>query len=250
MARLLTVFKTVIFFGVAAVVSIPFILLAPLALIPGRWGWPIVVGYLWMLLFLLKWICGLTYEIRGLENIPKTPCLIASRHESTWENLFFQILLDNPAIFVKKEIFSYPVAGIVARKNQHILTDRSGNIAAIRASFDKALNLSRQGRNILIYPSGTRRNEQRYSVKTGVVALYNNLGCACVPVVLNSGEFWPLQSWMKYPGKIIVQILPAIPPGLNKEEFLRRITYELSKPVVESSADSMIQNTGRGAESA
>jgi 1-acyl-sn-glycerol-3-phosphate acyltransferase len=76
------------------------------------------------------------------------------------------------------------------------------------------------GREIVIFPEGTRRApgaEPDY--KPGAVALYEGLGLACVPIALNSGLYWPRRKLMRYPGTIVVEILDPIPAGLSRKEF-------------------------------
>jgi len=221
--------RTLGFFLAASLGSVPFLAALPFFLLPTRLGWPIVVLYLKMLLFLLRHICKLDFELRGRENLPPSPCLIAPQHQSTWENLFFQIVFDNPAMFVKKEIFSYPIAGLIATKNRHIMTDRTGTLASLKRSFDAARAHVRDGRDILIYPGGTRRPpRQPQEIRPGVGALYRVLGCPCVPVRLNTGYFWPRGSWTKYPGLIVIDIQPPIQPGLSRAAFRARLTETLN----------------------
>jgi 1-acyl-sn-glycerol-3-phosphate acyltransferase len=81
-----------------------------------------------------------------------------------------------------------------------------------------------QGREIIIFPEGTRRAPGAPpDYKTGVVLLYEALGIPCVPVALNSGVFWPRRSFVRRPGTVVVEFLDPIPPGLPKAEFLERL---------------------------
>jgi 1-acyl-sn-glycerol-3-phosphate acyltransferase len=102
-----------------------------------------------------------------------------------------------------------------------IPVDRDKGPAALRRMLREARKRIEAGREIIIFPEGTRRAPgSPPSYKTGVVLLYEALGVPCVPVALNSGLFWPRRSFTRHPGTIVVEILEPIPPGLPKKEFL------------------------------
>lgn len=222
--------RSFLFLLSAAAVSGVFSILFPLYFVlPRHVSWFLITAYLRILLFLLKWICGLDYEVHGRENIPKTPCLFASQHQSLWENLFFQLLFDNPAFFVKKEIFGFPLVGSIARGNGHICTDRSGDIEMVRQAFRQAIATARSGRSIFIYPSGTRYREGDEPLKTGVAQLYAKLGFPCVPILLDTGRYWP-NGWAPMRGGTIqIRVLPPIPPGLDRNDFRSTLAESLEE---------------------
>jgi 1-acyl-sn-glycerol-3-phosphate acyltransferase len=86
----------------------------------------------------------------------------------------------------------------------------------------------RGGRQLIIFPEGTRRPpgaEPRY--KFGVAQLYAEIGVPCVPVALNSGLFWPRRAFRRLPGTIVVEFLDPIPPGLDKSAFFERLQHEI-----------------------
>src|SRR5882672_5380923 len=86
----------------------------------------------------------------------------------------------------------------------------------------------RSGRQLIIFPEGTRRAPgaaPRY--KFGVAHLYAEIGVPCVPVALNSGLFWPRRAFIRRPGTIVVEILDPIPPGLDKTVFFARLQSDI-----------------------
>jgi len=86
------------------------------------------------------------------------------------------------------------------------------------------LDALKDGHSLIIFPEGTRRPPGAPpDYKTGIILLYDALGVPCLPVALNSGLFWPRRSVIRRPGTIVVEILPPIPPGLPRDEFLRRL---------------------------
>jgi 1-acyl-sn-glycerol-3-phosphate acyltransferase len=213
------VVRSILFHVAAFAVAVPLLPLAPLLVFDRRVWWPIIDAYLRVLGWLLKVICGVDHRIDGLERLPKAPYLLASRHESAWEVLFFPLFFDDPVAFAKREIFSYPLGGRIARRGGHISIDRSGDLAGIRAAFQGARDTVAAGRSVLIFPSGTRHVEGRDRIQAGVGALYDLLGVPCVPVVLDSGRCWPPDSWLKYPGTIHVRVGEPIAPGIDRAVF-------------------------------
>jgi 1-acyl-sn-glycerol-3-phosphate acyltransferase len=228
--RSLLLLRNGIFYLASLMLSGVFVLATSLIVFPLWVGLPVMRAYLRGMLFLLKRICGLTFEVRGAEKMPEGPVLIASAHQSTWENLFFQIIFDNPAILIKEEILRYPLVGAIAKKNGHIPAHRSGDIEAIRRSFEDAKRQAASGRCILVFPSGTRSGvDKAPPMRRGVAALYEQLRLPCVPVVHNSGLYWRNKSWLRCPGTIVVEILDPIPVGLDKKTFLDTLSGQLAE---------------------
>lgn len=173
---------------------------------------------------LLEIICNIGCEFRGLHNIPKGAALIASKHQSMWETFALITVLKDPAYILKRELLWIPFFGWCAAKAQMIPVDRGRGSQALAAMTERAREETAKGREIIIFPEGTRRApgaEPKY--KFGVAYLYSELGVPCVPVALNSGLFWPRRSFRRFPGVVRVEFLPAIPPGLDRQVFQDRL---------------------------
>ena len=126
---------------------------------------------------------------------------------------------------MKRELFWIPFHGWFSKKFEMIPVDRDKGPAALRRMLREAKGRIADGREIIIFPEGTRRAPGAPpDYKTGVILLYDALGVPCVPVALNSGLFWPRRSLTRRPGTIVVEFLDPIPPGLPKAEFLKRLT--------------------------
>lgn len=223
------VVRSTLFHAAAAAAVLAFVPTVPLFFVSDRRGGRLVVRtYLRLLSWLLRTIAGVDHRIDGLENLPKAPFLVASRHESAWEVVFFPLIFDDPVAFAKQEIFRYPLYGLIARQGGHIAVDRGGDLAGLRTAFEHARRTVAEGRNVLIFPSGTRHAEGRDRIQRGVGALYDLLGVPCVPVMLDSGRCWPPGSWLKHPGTIHVRIAPPIPPGLGRHDFEAVLRRQLS----------------------
>jgi 1-acyl-sn-glycerol-3-phosphate acyltransferase len=191
--------------------------------------------------WLLRNICGITFELRGLERIPPGPLLVASKHQSLWETFALVPLFADPAFILKRELMWLPFFGWYAWKADMIPVDRGARSAALAAISARAkIDLARD-RQIVIFPEGTRRPpgaEPRY--KYGIVHLYAESGVACLPIALNSGLFWPRRSIRRYPGTIVAEFLDPIAPGLDKQVF-----FEHLQQVIETATARLIEEGER-----
>ncbi len=175
-------------------------------------------------LWLLKHIVGLDYELRGQDKLPKGACLVASKHQSAWETFALIPFFRDPALLMKRELFFIPFHGWFSKKFGMIPVDRDKGAAALRRMLREAEKRAAAGREIIIFPEGTRRAPGTPpDYKTGVFLLYEALGVPCLPVALNSGLYWPRRSLTRHPGTVIVEFLDPIPPGLTRREFLPRL---------------------------
>lgn len=172
----------------------------------------------------LKVLVGLDYEVRGRERLPRTPVIIAAKHQSAWETLAFHVLVPDLAIGLKEELTRVPLFGWYLMKAQNIRIDRGAAARAIRSLVEGAKGAVANGLSVLIFPEGTRRApDDPPDYKPGVAALYSALQVPVVPVALNSGLFWGRRHALKYPGRIIVEFLEPIPPGLDRKTFMREL---------------------------
>ena len=175
-------------------------------------------------LMLLRVIVGLRCEVRGREKISSGPLIVASKHQSAWETVALMPLFDSPLFIVKRELMWIPVFGWLMRKGRMVAIDRRATVQAVHAMVEGARAELSRGRQLIMFPEGTRRPvgaEPRY--KAGVAHLYAAQGVPCLPVALNSGLFWPRRSLKLRPGTVVVEILDPIPPGLDTKAFLRRL---------------------------
>jgi 1-acyl-sn-glycerol-3-phosphate acyltransferase len=190
-------------------------------LVMPRWG-ILAVAKFWARtnLWLLHAVCGIKVEFRGRGKIPSGPLLVAAKHQSLWETFALLLILPDPAYIMKRELMWIPFFGWYAWKARMIPVDRGKGSQALAALGVSAREELAQGRQIIIFPEGTRRAPgAEPSYKYGVVHLYAETGVTCLPIALNSGLFWPRRSFRRYPGTIVAEILDPIPPGLDKQVF-------------------------------
>ena len=192
-------------------------------------------------IWLLKIICGTRMEVRGRERIPSGPCLVVSKHQSAWDTFALVPLFRDPAIVLKAELSRIPLYGWFCIKFEHILVRRDRAAVALKAMLSEAQAKSDAGREILIFAEGTRREPGAPpDYKPGYIALYETLGVPVVPLALNSGLFWPRNSFVRYPGTIVVEVLEPVAPGLPRAVARRQI-----EAAIETASWDLIREAAR-----
>jgi 1-acyl-sn-glycerol-3-phosphate acyltransferase len=174
--------------------------------------------------WLLEAICGLRLEYRGVENIPPGALLIAVKHQSFLET--FALLKHAPdfAIILKRQLTYVPLFGLYLIVSQQIAIDRAKGRQALQQIASAAKPVFAAGRQVFIYPEGTRRlpgAPPKY--KQGAAALYAETGVACLPVAVNTGLFWRRRGFLRRPGLAVIEYLPLIPPGIDRAAFGKRL---------------------------
>ena len=181
-------------------------------------------------LWLLRAICNIGVEYRGAEKIPQGPLIVAAKHQSIWETFALLPFFDQPLYILKRELEWIPFFGWYLIKANMIGVVRSAGGRSLLEMARRAGAEVRRGRQLIIFPEGTRRPVDappRY--KTGVSQVYLGCGVTCLPVALNSGLFWPRRTFMRYPGTVVVEFLDPLPPGLSREEFLTQLSAQIEE---------------------
>ncbi len=203
-----------------AVTALFLILGSPLLLAPRSWAMFGLKTHARVCVWLLRVIVGTRVEIRGRERLPKGAYLVAAKHQSAWDTFALTLLFPDPALVMKAELMNIPVYGWFSRKFGMIPVKREAGPSALREMIRLAKVRAAEGRQILLFPEGTRRAPGAPpDYKPGILLLYDGLGLPCVPLALNSGCFWPRRTLLRYPGTIVVELLEPIPPGLSRAVF-------------------------------
>ena len=230
-----------------------------LTLIMGVFAFPIrllnrrdaALGYakLWSkaVLWGLERLCGIRIVITGQENLPDGPALIASQHQSFFDGFIWMNTVPLPAYVIKKELTNIPLVGPMLILSGMIPVDRSGGSQALRGMMDAVAKAQAAGRQIIIFPQGTRTKPgQQVPLQNGVIALARQATCPIIPVVTNSGLFWPHSHWRKYPGILRVVIGEPLAASTKGRELIPAINkawdalcqqYDLPYDPVENSVD-------------
>jgi len=175
---------------------------------------------------LVEKICGLKYEIKGLENIPDSACIILSKHQSTWDTLILRsILPPEQAWVLKKELLQIPFFGWGLSAVQAIGIDRNAGRKALKQIIRLGSEHLEKGHYVIIYPEGTRvapGEHKKYGISGAYLAQKSQF--PIIPVAHNAGVFWRRLGLKKYPGTIQVIIGPLIETkGLKSHEINRRV---------------------------
>ncbi len=206
------------------------VILLPTLVLPRNAFFWVVHFFVHCTAFLEKYVLGLRYEVRGLENLPdQGPYIIAAKHQSAYETFKLHILFKDPAIVLKKELLKIPLWGQYLGKSDVIAIDRSTPKDAIKSIQDGANRVAAQGREIIIFPQGTRvkpeTTTQEKPYKIGIVRIQEATRLPIIPMALNTGVFYPKKGWCKKPGTVVFEFLPAIPhdPTRKSGEVLKEI---------------------------
>jgi 1-acyl-sn-glycerol-3-phosphate acyltransferase len=190
-------------------------------------------------LWLMKVICGTTVEIEGLENLPKGGFIFAPKHQSFWDTFAFLPHIDDPLYILKRELLWIPVFGWYVAKQRMIGVNRSARGKAMTDVMTRTLDEMKTGRQLIIYPEGTRRPpgaEPAY--KYGIARLYRDLQMPVVPAVHHAGIFWPRRKSLRQGGVIKARILPPIEPGMDEKEFFDHLVKTM-----EEASDALLLET-------
>ena len=173
---------------------------------------------------LLELTCNITYEMKGMDKIPKKAVIIASKHQSAFETLAFFLHIKNSIFIHKKQLFLIPIFGQYLQKVNMISINRSEGTKAMRTILKQVKEKNISGNSIVIFPEGTRKKPgDPPDYKTGIAGIYKETETEILPVALNSGYCWPKHSFVKQSGHITIQFLDLIPTNLERSELLKRI---------------------------
>lgn len=217
------------------VVCLPLIVLPRRALLPFMHAW--AKSSIW----LLRVVAGTRLEVRGAPERFDGPLLVAAKHQSLFETFALLHCFADPAFILKHELTRIPLFGWWITRIGMIAVRRDKGARALKDMGRDARVQAESGRQVLIFPEGTRRapgDDPAY--KVGVVLLYQEMGVPCLPVALNSGLYWPRRKWQRYPGTIIVEFLEVLPAGLPRKEFLARL-----ETTIETASDRLLVEAAR-----
>ena len=209
---------------------------------PRRKAWFVPKFWSRTSLWLYKVLAGTRSDIAGTENLPQGSFILAPKHQSFWDAIAFFPYLDDPLYILKRELTWIPFFGWYILKMRMIPVDRGNRAKALRAVVNATkAELARNPRQLIIYPEGTRRAPGDVpAYKYGIVELYTQLGLPVVPVAHVAGLYWPRRKFLRYPGTIKARFLPPIPPGLGKDEFMKRLIGE-----TEAGCDALLVDAAR-----
>ncbi|MGX1586900.1 lysophospholipid acyltransferase family protein [Brevundimonas diminuta] len=198
--------------------------LSPALLMPHGVAMAVIKLWARFVLFGLRWIAGVKVEVRGLEHRPTGPALIAAKHQGMLDVIAPFAFLDDACFVMKKELMPLPFFGWFAWKTKMIAVDRAAHAKALKDMVRQTRARLAEGRQILIFPEGTRTTPGELAdYKPGVAAIYRDVDAPCWPVATNSGVHWPAHGFKRYPGTVVFEFLPPIPAGLKRAAFMAEL---------------------------
>ncbi len=212
------------------IVLLPIIVVAATLVSLSFWtplGFRMLLLHAWIgsTLWALKIICGLDYEVEGLENIPDEGFIIMSKHSSTWETAALQRFFGPLVWVVKRELTWIPLFGWALWAIDAIALNRGTGRKAIQQLVAESRQRMDEGRTLVLFPEGTRvMPGQHKPFKLGGAIVAQQTGYSILPIAHNAGEFWPRHSWIKWPGTVRVVIgKPIDPTGKTPEQIIAEV---------------------------
>jgi 1-acyl-sn-glycerol-3-phosphate acyltransferase len=215
----------------------------PMLLLPRYWMFGALHFWSVSVRGMLRVICGIELRVTGWEHMPPSgPCLVAAKHQSAFDTIVWLSLLPDVAYVLKRELIRIPLYGALARKSGMIAVDRSAGATAMRGLIREGRAAAEAGRQILIFPEGTRvAPGQRVTYHPGVAALASATGLPVIPAATDSGLRWGRRAFRKAPGAITLSILPPLPTGLRKDELMARL-----ETAIEDETARLLARAGHG----
>ena len=177
-------------------------------------------------LWTASWMIGLTVELRGTP--PRDPALVAAKHQSFLDIIVIFLNVPLPRFIMKRILLFSPILGQYAWRVGCVPVNRGKRGKAVAQMVQQVTAGLRRPGQLVIYPQGTRvAPGDRKPYKVGTAILYETMGQPCVPVATNVGLFWPKRGVYRKPGRAVVEFLPPILPGVDRDAFLSRIESDI-----------------------
>lgn len=200
------------------------------------WNYILIPVFIW----LLKVVAGIEIEIRGKEYMKQEGVLYAGKHESAMETYCLSAYLKKLVFVLKKELTYIPFFGWAQYFYGMIPVDRSAGGAAMKNMLKEAKKRVESGRPIIIFPEGTRVKPGTVNgYKPGLLFIAQSLKLPVVPVALNTGLFWQKKSFLRYPGKVIIEFMEPMPEIADKKEFMNELQKRIEDKCGELNAETV-----------
>ncbi len=195
--------------------------------VPARLRHKITISWCWVVIYWLRLICGVRFHIIGRQHLTQgdKPKVVLSKHQSTWETLMLQGLCWPASTVLKKELLRIPFFGWGLRGLQPIAIDRSNPREALKQVKREGVKRLQSGLNLLLFPEGTRvapGKKNRYARSGPEIAMAAEVDI--IPVAVNAGHCWRINSLLRYPGLITVIIgEPIATQGRTSKELITEV---------------------------
>lgn len=185
-----------------------------------------------------RWMVGIRTEVRGTP--PQGETIVAAKHQSFLDVMMIFTALPTAKFIVKKEIMRTPLIGQYAKRLNCVSVDRGKRGAAIEKMVADVASGVQEAGQLIIYSQGTRiKPGVKAPYKAGVGVLYEQMGHPCAPVATNVGVMWPRKGIMRFPGTAIVEFMPVMDAGMDREEFMAKLEHD-----VEALSNDLMREAG------
>ncbi len=195
----------------------------------------IISGWARFNIWSLKHVCGVTYEVRGAHNIPHSPAVLISNHQSAWETVCFQVIFPPQSYVLKWQLLWIPIFGWALALNRPVSINRAKKGNALKQLLQQGAVRLNEGRWVVVFPEGTRMPPGKPGkFQAGGAMLAVLAGVPVVPVAHNAGLVWSKKGFIKYPGVVRVCIGEAIEStGQNPREINKQVETWIKKTLLE-----------------
>ena len=217
-----------------AMMAVMGLLFAPWAIVSAEGARFACRSWAWWAMWTARWMIGLRSEVRG--EVPQGEVLIAAKHQSFFDILIMYYAMPRPKFIMKRELMWTPIIGVYAKRLGCVPITRGKRGAAIQKMIEDVEAGRADPGQLVIYSQGTRvAPGDKKPYKVGTAVLYQQLNQPCVPMATNVGVFWPRKGILRKPGLGVVEFLPPIPPGLDKDVFMAQL-----EETVEARSDALL----------
>lgn len=188
----------------------------------------------------LQWMnitCGVSFDIKGLDNIPKDqPLVVACNHQSDWETFYLLTMGLPVSTVLKRELLYIPFFGWALAMLNPIAIDRKRKTNALKQLSQQGCERLNAGISVVIFPEGTRCPPGRLgSCTKGAAMLAHQAGVPILPIVQNSGRLSTPRKWLKQAGKVEVRIGQPISPDAPTKEMHEQMVGWMTENLAEIS---------------
>ncbi len=185
----------------------------------------LISGWARSMIWWLRITCNIRHEVTGLENLPESPSIILSKHQSAWETLAFQAIFPTQVYVLKRELLWIPIFGWGLAMSSPIAIDRSAGREALKKLVSNGAARLKKGLWVVIFPEGTRKAPgEKGKYQIGGAWLATHTQTQVVPVAHNAGRYWAKNSFIKKPGLIKLHIgKPIQSAGLKADALNQQV---------------------------
>jgi long-chain acyl-CoA synthetase len=184
--------------------------------------------------------CYFRFRTEGRENIPDTPCILAPNHQSFIDGLLVaaglkNALMQRTCFYAKAKHLQNRWLRFLADRNNVVIMDIN---ADVRESIQRVATLLASGRNVIIFPEGTRTPDGAVGeFKKTFAILSKELNVPVVPVAIR-GAFEALPA-----GSILPRPFRRISVRFQPPVFPHDHTYESLKDLVRQKVGECLSET-------